>query len=93
MEYFPDGKQIGKILDIKNMQKHHRPPKHILLALKSEKSGNQVPTFENFEQYLKFAHGISVQNGSYTFPNELTRFRFEAKQIWGKFRNTVNMQS
>ena len=42
VEHFQYGKQIGKILDIKNMQKRHRAPKHILLGLKSEKSGNQV---------------------------------------------------
>ena len=33
VEHFQYGKQIGKILDIKNMQKRHRAPKHILLGL------------------------------------------------------------
>ena len=92
VEHFQYGKQIGKILDIKNKQKRHRAPTHILLGLKSEKSGNQVPN-EIFEKYLKFAHGISVQNGSDAFPNELTRFRIEATPIWGKIqkhrKNTV----
>ena len=76
------GKQIGKILDIKNRQKRHRAPKHIFLRLEYEKSGNQVPNFEKNEKYIKYAHGISVHNGSYAFPNELMRFRNEAKPIW-----------
>ena len=82
VEHFQYGKQIGKQLDIQNKQKRHRAPKHILLGLESEQSGNQVPNLENFEKYLKFAHGISVQNGSYAFPNELMGFRSEAKPIW-----------
>ena len=56
MEHF----QYGTILDIKNKQKHHWAPKHILLGLKSEKSGNQVPIFEDVEKYLKSAHENSV---------------------------------
>ena len=86
VEHFQYGKQIGKILDIKNKQKRHRAPKHILLGLKSEKSGNQVPTFEFFEKYIKSAHKISVQNGSDAFPNELVRFRIEATPIWKKIQ-------
>ena len=64
------------------MQKRPQAPKPIFLGLESEKSGNQVPTFEFFEKYLKLAHGISVQNGSYAFPNELMWFRNEATPIW-----------
>ena len=45
--------------------------------------------FENFEKYLKFAHGISVQDESYAFPNELVRFRNEAKPIWEKNSETL----
>ena len=82
MEHFPYGKHIGKILDMKNRQKNHRAPKHILLGLKSEKSGDQVPSLELFEKYIKSAHEISVQNGSDDFPKELMTFRFEAKPIW-----------
>jgi len=63
------------------------------VGLKSGKAGNQVPTFYFFEKYLKFAQDFSVHNGSYAFPNELMRFRIEAKPIWGKIRNTVQMQS
>ena len=77
-------------MDIKNRQKRHRAPKHMLLDLKSEKSGNQVPNFEIFDNYLKFAHGISVQDGSYAFPNELMRFRFEAKPICADIQKHCN---
>ena len=49
VEHFPYGKQIGKILGIKNRQKRHRAPKHTLLGQKSEKTGNQVPNFEKNE--------------------------------------------
>ena len=75
VEHFPYGKQIGKILDIQNMQKRPRAPKPILLGQESGKSENQIPNLEFFQTYLKFAHEISVQDGSYAFPNELTRFR------------------
>ena len=76
------GKQIGKILDIKNTQKRPQAQKPIFLGLESEKSGNQVPNFEIFEKYIKDAPKKTVQNGSYTSPNELVRFRNEAKPIW-----------
>ena len=77
----------------KHVQKRPRAPKHIFWGLESEKSGNQVPNFENFEKYLKFAHQISVQNGSYAFPNELVWFRNEAKPIWVKIQKHCKMQS
>ena len=35
VEHFPDGKQIGKILDIKNTQKRPQAPKPIFLGLES----------------------------------------------------------
>ena len=76
-----------------NVQKRPQAPKHIFWGLEYEKSGNQVPNFENFEKYEKDAHKKTMQNGSSTFANELMRFRNEAKPIWGKFRNTVKMQS
>ena len=49
VEHFPYGKQIGKILGIKNRQKRPQAPKPIFLGLESEKSENQIPYFENFE--------------------------------------------
>ena len=71
---------------MKNMQKRPQAPKPILLGLESEKSENQVPNFENFEKYIKDAPKKTVQNGSYTSPNELVRFRNEAKPIWVEIR-------
>ena len=76
------GKQIDDFLDMPKRPKTSTGPKTHVLGLKYEKSEIQVPTVENFGKYLKFAHGISVQNGSYAFPNELTRFRNEATPIW-----------
>ena len=69
------GKQIGEILDQLNTQKRPQAPKPIFLGLESEKSENPVPNFEILEKYLKVAQKMSVQNGSYAFPNELVRFR------------------
>ena len=82
IENCQDGKQIGKILDLKNMQKRPQARKPIFLGLESEKSENQAPNFENSEKYIKDAPNKTVQNGSYTSPNELTRFPNEAKPIW-----------
>ena len=86
VEHFQYGKQIGKILDMENKQERHRAPKHILLCLEYEKSGNQVPNFDFVEEYLKFAHEISVQNGCDALPKELMRFRIEATPIWEKIQ-------
>ena len=69
-----------------NVPKRPRAPKHIFWGLKYEKSGNQVPNFENFEKYEKDAHKKTMQNGSSTFANELMRFRNEAKPIWVEIR-------
>ena len=70
----------------KNVKKRPQAPKPILLGLGSEKSGNQVPNFENFSNYIQDAPKKTVQNGSYTSPNELMRFRNEAKPIWVKIQ-------
>ena len=77
MEHLQIGKQIGKLLD---MPKRPRP-KITFLGLKYEEIGNMVPNFETFEKYQKDVHTNSVQNGCDVFPNELMRFRFEAKLI------------
>ena len=55
VEHFPDGKQIGKFLDIQNMQKRPQAPKPIFLGLESEKSENMIPNFNFFEEYIKDA--------------------------------------
>ena len=70
----------------KNKQKRHRAHKPIFLGLESGKSENMVPIFENFEKNEKDAPKQTVQSGSYAFPNELVRFRFEAKPIWGEIQ-------
>ena len=53
--------------------------------------GDEAPPY--FRLCHKHAHNQSVQNGCYTFPNELMRFRFEAKPIGEQIRkhckNTV----
>ena len=54
---------------------------------------NQVWQFEKFEKYLEDAQKISVHNGPSTFPNELTRFPFEAKPIWEKIQKHCNYPS
>ena len=51
-----------------------------------KKSENLDPYFEMFDNYMNFAHEISVQDGSYAFPNEVMRFRNEATPIWVKFQ-------
>ena len=86
MEHFPYGKQIGKLLDPKNMQKRPQAHKPIFLGLKSEIMETMFQILIGLEKYLKFAHDISVRNGSYAFPNELMRFRIEATPIWGKIQ-------
>ena len=66
----------------KTRKKRPQAKKLIFLGLESEKSENMVSFFENFEKYIKDAPNKTVQNGSYTSPNELVRFRNEAKPIW-----------
>ena len=78
------GEQIDDFLDLTNARKRPQAQQPIFLGLESEKSENQVPSFEILEKYEKDAHEKSLQNGSYAFPNKLMRFRNEAKPIWGK---------
>ena len=70
----------------KSAKKRPQATKPIFLGLGSEKSENMVPNFEIFGKYIKDAPEKTVQNGSYTSPNELVRFPNEAKPIWGKIR-------
>ena len=63
------------------MQKRPQAKKPIFVGLESGKSENLVPDFEIFEKYIKDAPKKTAQNGSYTSPNELARFRNEAKPI------------
>ena len=79
------------------MQKRPRAPKPILLGQESGKSENMVPYFEKFGKSIKDAPNKTVQNGSYSSPNELVRFPNEAKPIWVKIQKhcknavTINM--
>ena len=66
----------------KTLQKRPQAKKPIFLGLESEKSENLVQNFEIFEKYIKDAPKKTVQNGSYTSPNELMRFPNEAKTLW-----------
>ena len=63
------------------MPKRPQAQKHIswVWVLKNLKIRFQIL---KIEKHMKFAHGISVQNGSDAFPNELMRFRIEATPIW-----------
>ena len=83
VEHLLIGKQIGKLLD---MPKRPQAQKHIFVGLEYEKSGNLVPSFDKIEKYHEDAHNKSVHNGCDAFPNELMRFRFEAKPIWEKIQ-------
>ena len=69
-------------LDMPKRQKTSTGPKTLFLILESEKYGNQIPNFENFEKSIKDAPNKTVQNGSSTFANEVMRFQNEAKPIW-----------
>ena len=96
MEHLPEfiekykyGKQIDDFLDIQKSQKRPQAPKPIFLGLESRKSENMIPNFENFEKYIKDAPNKSVQNGSYTSPNELVRFRNKQKTDLGGHPKTM----
>ena len=64
------------------MQKTSPDQKTNFLGSGLWKSENMVPNLEVFEKYIKDAPKKTVQNGSYTSPNELMRFPNEAKPIW-----------
>ena len=51
IEHFPYGKQFGKILDQKNMQKRPQAQKPIFLGLESEKSENMIQIFVFLKTY------------------------------------------
>ena len=89
MDIFQNGKQIGKFLDI---PKRPQAPKHIFWDWNMKNLETRFHILKN-EKYEKDAHGNSVHNGSYAFPNELTRFRFEAKPIWEKIQKRRKTQS
>ena len=63
------------------MQQRPRAPKPIFLGLESAKSEISIRYFEKNEKYIKDAPKKTVQNGSYTSPNELVRFPNEANRF------------
>ena len=67
------------------MPKRPQAPKHIFWCWNMK---NMETRFQIWKilKHMKNAHETSVQNGSDAFPNELMRFRFEAKPIWGKIQ-------
>ena len=69
-------------LDMKKCQKRPRAPKPIFLGLESERYEIWIPNFEISEKSIKDAPKQTVQIGSYTFPNELTRDQHNEKTIW-----------
>ena len=79
---FQNGKQIDKLLD---MSKRPQAPKHIFWDWNMKHLETRFHILI-FLRNMKNAHGNSVHNGSYAFPNELMRFRFEAKPIWEKIQ-------
>ena len=76
------GKQIGKLLD---MPKRPQAQKHIFWVWNMKNLETWFQILKN-RKYHKDVHTNSVQNGCDTFPNELVRFRVEAKLIWGKMQ-------
>ena len=97
IENWPYGKQIDDFLELKNCQKRPQAKKPIFLGLESEKSGNWILNLEFFEKYMKDAPKKTVQNGSYTSPNGLTRVQNNEKPIWVEIQKhcknavTINM--
>ena len=82
VEHLQIGKQIGKLLD---MPKRPQAQKHIFWVWNMRNLETWLQILKN-EKYHKEAHTHYVQNGCDAFPNELTRFQFEAKPIWDKIR-------
>ena len=77
----------------KTSKKRPQARKPIFLGQESEKSEIRIPNSENFEKYIKDAPKKTVQNGSYTSPNELTRSQMKQNRFGVKCKNTVKMQS
>ena len=58
IENLKNGKQIDDFLTCTNVQKRPQAPKHIFWGLGYEKSGNQVPPFENVENIYEICSRI-----------------------------------
>ncbi len=89
VEHLQIGKQIGKLLD---MPKRPQAQKHIFWVWNMRNLETWFQLLKSLKNH-KDAYNNSVQNGCDAFPNQLTRFRFEATPILDKVQNTVNTQS
>ena len=83
VEHLQIGKQIGKLLD---MPKRPQAQKHIFFVWNMRNLEIWFHKSHILKKNLKDAHKQTVQNGCDTFPNELMRFRFEAKPIWERIQ-------
>ena len=85
LEHLQIGKQIGKLLD---MPKRPQAQKQVFWVWNMK----NLETWFQIVKSLKISknvHGNYVQNGCDAFPNELMRFRFEAKPIWDTNSKTL----
>ena len=86
VEHFPDGKHIGNILDIKTRKNVTGPQNTFCGSGICKYLETRFQILKDSKKNLNFAHDISVHNGCDPFPNELMRFRIEAKAIWKKIK-------
>ena len=91
IEHFQCGKHIGKILHIKNKQKRHRAPKPILLGLKSENYGNQIPNFEFLKNILNLLTKFLCRMGQTLFQTSSRGSEIKQNRFGWKFKYTVKM--
>ena len=68
------------------MPKRSQAPKHICWDWNLENQENWFQHLRILKMFKTYVHDNSVHNGSYAFPNELMRFRNEAKPIWDKIQ-------
>ena len=93
IEHFRSCKQIGKILDIKNTQKRPQAQQPIFLGLESEKSGNQVPHFENLETIWNLLTKFLCRMDHTLSQTSSRGTKIKQNRFGWKFKNTVKMQS
>ena len=77
---------VSKSVNILDMPKRPQAQPNSFLGLEYEQYGNLVPVLEKFENIIKMLTQILCRMAVTLFPNELMRFRFEAKLIWAETR-------
>ena len=80
------------IFGLKNMQKRPQAPKPIFLGLESEKSENQVPPFEKFENILNLLTEFLCIMDHTLFQTSSRGSGFKQNRFEAKLKNTVKMQ-